>query len=92
MIALDRTPPRALGPLAISVYEVLERYTAFPWPVLKSQCRKNGVDPTQLTPATLGAVIQDLALAVGRFNSMTSGLAVRRELVSLLRAETNRLP
>lgn len=92
MIALDRTPPRALGPLAISVFGVLERHTSFPWPVLKSQCRKNGIDPTNLTPATLGAVIQDLALAVGRFNSMTAGLAVRRELVSLLRAETGGLP
>jgi hypothetical protein len=78
--------------LAISVFGVLERHTSFPWPVLKSQCRKNGIDPTNLTPATLGAVIQDLALAVGRFNSMTAGLAVRRELVSLLRAETGGLP
>lgn len=92
MIALDRTPPRALGPLAISVYGVLERHTSFPWPVLKSQCRKNGIDPANLTPATLGAVIQDLALAVGRFSSMSAGLTVRRELVSLLRAETGGLP
>jgi len=92
MIALDRRPPRALCPFSISVYGVLERYTAFPWPALKSQCRRRGIDPSSLTPATLGAVIQDLALAVGRFTSMSSGLAVRRELVALLRAETDVLP
>lgn len=92
MIALDRSPPRALGPLATSVYGVLEKHTSFPWPVLKAQCRRNGIDPHHLSPATLGALIQDLALAVGRFNSMSAGLSVRRDLVALLRAETNRLP
>ncbi len=91
MIALDRTPPRTLGPLAISVYEVLGRHTSFPWPVLKSQCRRQGIDPQHLTATTLGAVLQDLALAVGRFTSMSEGLAVRRELVALLRAETGDL-
>ncbi len=92
MIAVDRSPPRALGPLATAVYGVLEKYTSFPWPVLKAQCRRNGIDPLHLSPAMLGALIQDLALAVGRFNSMSAGLSVRRDLVALLRTETERLP
>ncbi len=91
MLAVQRNPPPTLGPLALCVYGVLERHTSFPWPVLKSQCRRHGVDPTELSPTTLGAVIQDLALAVARFNDMTAGLAVRRDLVALLRAETSRL-
>jgi len=89
MIAVDRSPPRALGPLAAAVHGVLQKHTSFPWPVLKVQCRRNGIDPHHLSPATLGALIQDLALAVGRFNSVSSGLSVRRDLVALLRAETS---
>ena len=49
MIAVDRTPPRALGPLATAVYGVLEKHTSFPWPVLKAQCRRNGIDPQHLS-------------------------------------------
>ncbi len=91
MLAVKRTPPQALCPLSTSVYGVLERYTAFPWPVMKSQCRRRGLDPHNLTATTLGSVLQDLALAVGRFNTMSAGLSVRRELVALLRAETGGL-
>lgn len=86
MFAVKNSPP--LGPLAREVYAVLERYTSFPWPVLKSQCRRNGIDPRALSPTTLGAVLQDLAFAVARFNTVAAGMAVRRELVELLRAQT----
>jgi hypothetical protein len=89
MIAVQRSHPPTLSPLATAVCGVLEKHTSFPWPVLKAQCRRNGFDPHHLSAATLGALIQDLALAVARFNSMSAGLSVRRDLVALLRAETS---
>lgn len=86
MFAVKNSPP-PLGPLARAVHDVLERHTAFPWPVLKSQCRRRGIDPRTLTPITLGAVIEDLAFAIARFNTIPAGMAARRELVELQRVD-----
>ncbi len=77
--------PPALGPLSQDVYKVMARHTAFPWPIIKTQCRRNGVDPRGLTPTTLGFVIQSLALGISRFTDAQTAMRVRRELVEVMR-------
>jgi len=73
-----------LGPLSSRVFEVLARYTAFPWPVLMAQAKRAGHDPTQLTPVSLRQIIPLLSSGVARFTSPQKGEAARQELEALL--------
>jgi hypothetical protein len=84
--------PPALNRLSADVYTALSQHTAFPWPLLKTQGRRHGIDPANLTPAGLGELIQPLALGVARFNDMQSGFAARMALVELLRRVTAAKP
>jgi hypothetical protein len=74
-----------LQPLSQRVYTILARHTAFPWPLMQSQCRRQGVDPERLSSVSLGFVLQGLAMGVARVTDAQSGMRVRRELVELLR-------
>ena len=53
-----------LTPLAEQVFAVLERYTAFPWPVLSTQCKRANVDPAALGPDGLRQFIPLLEAGV----------------------------
>ena len=72
-----------LGPLSLQVFDVLAKYTAFPWPVMVAQCKRCGVDAANLTPASLRQVIPYLSSGVARFTSPQKGDAARRELERL---------
>lgn len=72
-----------LGPLSRAVFDVLARYTAFPWPVLSAQCRRAGCLAEAMSVADLRNLIPALASSVGRFTSPEKELAVRRELGTL---------
>jgi hypothetical protein len=58
-----------LNGLSRQVFEILAEYTSFPWPVMQAQCRREDVDPSNLGPAELARVIDNLASAVARFTS-----------------------
>jgi hypothetical protein len=73
-----------LGPLSRQVFEVLARYTAFPWPVMTAQAKRVGHDPTQLSPMALRQLIPLLSAGVARFTSPQKGDAARQELEALL--------
>ena len=79
-----------LGPLSTKVHTTLSRYTAFPWPLMSARCHRHRIDARDLTPTTLGFVIQDLALGVARFNGTEAGFRARRALVAVLRQESGR--
>ena len=72
-----------MSPVAREVFKVLERYTAFPWPILAAQCKRVGTAPDQLEPVSLPALIPLLAAGVGRFTSPAKESAVKKELLAL---------
>ena len=80
-------PPEGeeLSEVALRVFEILRKYTGFPWPVLAAQCKRVGVTPETLTVAALPTLIPFLAAGVGRFTSPEKELAVRKELTMMLR-------
>ena len=81
-------PPRdvELGELSAKVFDILARYTAFPWPVLKAQAHRKSAPPEDLTPAQLADLVEHLVRGVERFTSPETGLRVRADLEALLRA------
>jgi hypothetical protein len=80
----DVNRPRGLNTLSTQIFELLARYTMFPWPVLKTQCERAGIDPFHLTPADLDEQLLDkLAAGVARFTSPAKGAEVRGELAAL---------
>ena len=82
---LIKPPPGvALGPLSAEVFATLAEYTAFPWPVLKTQAARHDFDPTNLTVAQLRVLVDLLADGVARFTSPGSGTKVRAALQELL--------
>ena len=86
MEVVSKLPPGiVLGFLSAKVFAVLEKHTAFPWPVLTVQCQRLGMDPTNVSPVQLGALIPHLATGVERFTSPENAQAVRDELNQLLR-------
>ncbi|MEW5849807.1 MAG: hypothetical protein AB2A00_13395 [Myxococcota bacterium] len=74
-----------LSPFAVRVFQVMARYTAFPWPILLAQCKRCNLDPGSLTPAQAPAVIPHLAAGVGRFTSPEKQQGVQNDLEALLR-------
>lgn len=84
-IANHKLPPGTqLGPLSRSVFEILSRYTAFPWPVLSAQCKRVDCNPETLGLGELRGLITALSSSVGRFTSPEKEQAVRGELEALL--------
>ena len=82
---MNKPPEGAkLSEVALRVFEILRKYTGFPWPVLAAQCKRVGVTPETLTFAVLPTLIPYLAAGVGRCTSPEKEVAVRKELILLL--------
>lgn len=64
--------------------DVLERYTMFPWPLLKTQAERVLLDPVHLDVDALALVLDDLAKSLGRFTSTDKSERARNELNELL--------
>jgi hypothetical protein len=87
----DLNRPEGLSAVAERVFDVLARHTMFPWPVLKTQCERIGVDPFRLTPASLdGQLLDNLAASVARFTSPAKGAEVRDELAAIIDTPSRR--
>ena len=83
---LSRPPSNVtLGELSHAVWTLLAEFTAFPWPVLKTQAARQGVDPADLTVEELRELVPRLAMGVARFTSPQIGEQVERRLEELLR-------
>lgn len=80
-------PPRdvELGELSTKVFDILAKYTAFPWPVLKAQSRRKDAAPEDLDLAQLAELLEHLVRGVERFTSPETGVQVRADLEALLR-------
>jgi hypothetical protein len=77
--------PSGLSPLAAHMFDVLARYTVFPWPVLLTQCQRLRIDPGKLNAsAATKELVDNLATGVGRFTSPDKARKVQAELESLI--------
>jgi hypothetical protein len=66
------------------VLDILERYTMFPWPLLKTQTERVLLDPVHLDADALALVLDDLARSLARFTSVDRAEHARNELNELL--------
>jgi hypothetical protein len=73
-----------LGALSLRIFEVLAQHTAFPWPVMKTQAQRYGLDPENLTLEDLRSLLDVLAVSVERFTSPGTGAKTRADLERLL--------
>lgn len=73
-----------LNPLSISVFEILVNYTAFPWPLLRTQAERVDVDPANLSSSALAQLVKPLAKGVARFNTPEAGREVQTALERLI--------
>lgn len=74
-----------LNELGQAVFRVLQGFTVFPWPVLSTQCKRAGIDPSALTRDQLDQLIPALAAGVARFTTPLNDPLVQRDLRALLR-------
>jgi len=77
--------PDGLSSFSKEVFDVVARYTAFPWPIISAQCRRANVDAMNLDRESLGRVVDFIAEGVGYFTSPEKAMLVRRELGLLAR-------
>lgn len=83
--ALGRRPSGVrLGPLSERVFDVLSRYTVFPWPVMMAQSKRLQIDAASLTAGDLDRLVPRLVEGVERFTSPEKAAAVREELEQLV--------
>lgn len=75
--------PADVGAYAGRVLDVLERHTMFPWPLLKTQAERAGLDPAALAPADLRVILDDVEKALARFTSPEKAALARVELQAL---------
>ena len=73
-----------LNALSTSVFEVLVEFTAFPWPLLRTQAKRVRADPANLGRTALARLVEPLASGVARFNTPEAGREVQLALERLL--------
>ena len=73
--------PSSASPCSRRVLEILRRYSALAWPILKTQAGLLGLDPLALHEADIATLAPQLDKAVTRFTSAEKGFAVRTELL-----------
>jgi hypothetical protein len=87
MAGLELKKPPAgvtLNGVSARVFELLARYTSFPWPILMAQCKRCSLDPAALTPEGLARVVPFLVEGLTRFTSQDKGALFQQELSLLL--------
>lgn len=79
-------PPKGvtLNPLSNRVFELLSQFTAFPWPLLKTQAERIDCDPANLGRTAVERLITPLAKGVARFNTPEAGREVQLALERML--------
>lgn len=81
--SVKATAPEGMGLFSRIVFDVVARYTAFPWPILSAQCKRGGVDAMNLDSAGLAKIIPLVAQGVGLFTTPEKATLVSAELTRL---------
>lgn len=77
-------PGVTLNALSGKVYDVLAQFTAFPWPIMLTQCKRVGADPARLTREDLTRALPLIVTGVGRFTDPDKAASTEQELTRLL--------
>ena len=78
--------PATLSTTSAAVLDVLSGLTMFPWPLLKTQAERRGIDPAALEPADINVIIDDVVTALERFTSPQKAAQARAGLTKLQKA------
>jgi hypothetical protein len=66
-----------------AVLEILAPLTMFPWPLLKTQAIRRGLDPAALEVDDVEVVLDDIVKGIERFTSPEKAMVARAALVAL---------
>jgi serine/threonine protein kinase len=80
--ALDKKPP-AVGPLSEAVLAVLGRHVPMPWAMLKTQCDRIGMDPSNVRVADLPELADVLVKATARLMGPAERAAMHLAILGL---------
>lgn len=77
--------PEGASPVTSVILDVLGAYTMFPWPLLKTQAERHGLNGAQLTLEQVRVIAVDVEAALARFTSPEKAKAAMADLWSALR-------
>ena len=84
MSTIGRPPPDlTLNALSQQVIERVSRYTTLGWPIMMAQCRRANVDPANLQPQDVSAIMAFLTAGVARFTSPENAEKLEADLAPL---------
>ncbi|MDP2343514.1 MAG: hypothetical protein Q8O67_21320 [Deltaproteobacteria bacterium] len=69
--------PTEISATSTAVLDVLTGLTMFPWPLLKTQAERRGLDPANLRPQDVSVLVDDLVKALERFTSPQKAATAR---------------
>jgi hypothetical protein len=75
--------PATVSVTSAAVLEILAPLTMFPWPLLKTQAMRRGLDPAALEVADIHAVLDDIVKGIERFTSPEKADVARAALLHL---------
>jgi hypothetical protein len=80
--------PMEVSPTSAAILDVLTGLTMFPWPLLKTQAERHGLDPSALAPGDLARLVDDVVKGLERFTSPQKAAIAREALSKLIPAGT----
>ncbi len=83
MTSTSSKRPSTLSATSAAVLDVLSGLTMFPWPLLKTQAERRGLEPAALMPADVAVIIDDVVVALERFTSPQKAQVAREGLEKL---------
>jgi hypothetical protein len=73
-----------LSPIARQTHAALKKFTAFPWAILSTQCKRAGIDPATMTADELSRLAPQIAAGVARFTTPAHDTMVRVALSKIV--------
>ena len=80
---LTGNAPAGLSPFSREVFDLIAKYTMFPWPIMTAQCKRGNVDPMLLDRASLAKVLPFIVEGVGSFTSPAKAQQIQADLTRL---------
>jgi hypothetical protein len=79
--------PAAVSATSAAVLDILAPLTMFPWPLLKTQAMRHGLDPAALEANDVWMVLDDIVKGIERFTSPEKADIARAALRELAAAQ-----